>query len=141
MFRYVFAGLLLILLLDGRAEAANIIVTIDGVRSSDGNVVAALFSRAEQFPDGDYSDRHTKVKASTSPLTIVFDNLKPGIYAVAAYHDENGNDRFDTNFIGYPAEGYAISNDIRAIISRPRFVDASFVVGDEDKRVTLHIKY
>jgi uncharacterized protein (DUF2141 family) len=133
--------LLLFLLVPGRAEAARVVVTIDGVRSAKGDVVVALFSRAEQFPDGDYSDQHLKVKASTGPLIVVFDGLKPGTYAVGAYHDENGNGKFDTNFIGYPAEGYALSNGIRAIISRPRFRDCAFTVGAEDTPVVLHIKY
>ena len=72
---------------------------------------------------------------------MVFDDLAPGIYAVGAYHDENNNNRLDTDFIGYPTEGYALSNGIRAVISRPRFIDAAFAVGDEDAHVTLRIKY
>ncbi len=76
-----------------------------------------------------------------APITVTFDDLKPGAYAVGAYHDENGNNRFDTNFIGYPAEGYALSNGVRAIISRPRFADAAFAVGGDGKHVSLHIKY
>jgi uncharacterized protein (DUF2141 family) len=58
-----------------------------------------------------------------------------------AYHDENNNSRLDTDFIGYPTEGYALSNGIRAVISRPRFSDAAFAVGDQDAHVTLRIKY
>lgn len=134
--------LLLIVLLAGeRAEAARVVVTIDGVHSAKGDVVVALYSRPDEFPDGDYSDQHVKVKAATTPITVVFDHLRPGLYAVGAYHDENANGRFDTNFIGYPVEGYALSNGIRAIISRPRFVDAAFSVPDGDKDVALHIKY
>ena len=30
--------------------------------------------------------------------------------------DENNNNRLDTDFIGYPIEGYALSNGIRAVI-------------------------
>jgi uncharacterized protein (DUF2141 family) len=130
-----------LLLVAGRAEASRIVVVIDGLHSAKGDVYVALYSKPEEFPDGDYSDRHTKVKASTGVITIVFDDLKPGLYAVGAYHDENANGKFDTNFIGYPAEGYALSNGIRAIISRPRFVDAAFTVPEGDKEVSLHIKY
>ena len=46
-----------------------------------------------------------------------------------AYHDENNNSRLDTDFIGYPTEGYALSNGIGAVISRPRVSDAAFAVG------------
>lgn len=142
MHRFIIPVLLLVfLMLTGRAEAARIVVTIDGLHSSKGDVYVALFSKPDEFPDGDHSDQHVKVKAARGPLTIVFDHLRPGTYAVGAYHDENANGRLDTNFIGYPTEGYALSNGIRAVISRPRFVDAAVPVGDSGTKVALRIGY
>ena len=52
-------------------------------------------------------------------------DLAPGTY----------NSRLDTDFIGYPTEGYALSNGIRPVISRPRFSDAAFAVDDENAHV------
>lgn len=141
MSRALIAPLVLALALGAApARAARITVTIDGLHSSTGDVYVALFSRAEQFPDGDYSDQHLKVKASLEPITVAFE-VPPGRYAIGAYHDENANGKLDTNFIGYPIEGYALSNGIRAVISRPRFADAAVAVGDGDTTVALHIRY
>jgi uncharacterized protein (DUF2141 family) len=125
----------------GHAQAARLVVTIQNVHSDKGNLYVALFSKPDEFPDGDYADRHLKLKASKHPITVVFDHLAPGSYAVGAYHDENANGRLDTNFIGYPTEGYALSNGIRAVISRPRFVDAAVPVGDSGTKVALRIGY
>ena len=130
-----------LLLAAGSAEAARISVTIDGLRNARGDVLVALYSKPDAFPDGDHSDQHLTVRASIQPITVVFDGLKPGTYAVGAYHDENGNGKLDTNFIGYPVEGYALSNGIRAVISRPTFAAASFKIGHGDNKVALHIKY
>jgi uncharacterized protein (DUF2141 family) len=124
----------------GPAHAARILVTIDGLHSAKGDVYVALFSRAEEFPDGDHSDQHLHVKASLEPITVEFD-APPGTYAVGAYHDENKNHKLDTNFIGYPVEGYALSNGIRAVISRPRFIDAAFRVGAVERKIALHVQY
>ena len=134
-------GLVVAVLLAGQAEAAKLIVTIQGMRNADGYLYVALFSKPDGFPDGDYCAQHTKLKASAESLTVVFDDLMPGIYAVGAYHDENNNNRLDTDFIGYPTEGYALSNGIRAVISRPRFIDAAFPVGGEETHVALRIAY
>ena len=71
----------------------------------------------------------------------MFDNLPPGTYAVGAYHDENNNDHLDTDFLGLPTEGYALSNGVRAVMSKPTFQQAAFTVGAEDKPVALHIRY
>jgi uncharacterized protein (DUF2141 family) len=129
------------LLLAGHAHAARLIVSIQGTRSADGYLFVALFSKPDGFPDGDYSLRHLKLKATAETLTVVFDDLAPGSYAVGAYHDENNNGQLDTDFIGYPKEGYALSNGIRAVFSRPRFIDAAFPVNREDAHVTLRIQY
>jgi uncharacterized protein (DUF2141 family) len=135
------AVLLLLLLVAGRAEAARLVVTIEGLHSAAGHVYVALFSQPYGFPDGNYSYRHVRIHAATGPLTVVFDDIPPGVYAAGAYHDEDDNRRLDTNIFSYPIEGYALSNDIRAVLSRPRFIDASFRVGGEEGQVVLHIQY
>ncbi len=53
MRRSLLPALLFVLMLGARAEAAQIVVTIDGLHSARGSVFVALFSRAEGFPDGD----------------------------------------------------------------------------------------
>jgi uncharacterized protein (DUF2141 family) len=135
---------LLLVLLVVPAEAAlasKLTVIIEGLRSDHGQVTVGLFSRSEGFPDGDYADKWARAPAQTTPVIVVFDDLPPGRYAVGAYHDENGNGKLDTNFIGWPKEGYALSNDIRLSIFRPRFADSAFSVDGEGKTVTLHIGY
>jgi uncharacterized protein (DUF2141 family) len=125
----------------GHARAGRLVITIDGLRSASGHVFVAIFTRPDGFPDGDYSYRHVKVRAAAHPLTVVFDDLPPGRYAAGCYHDENNNRRLDTNFFGYPLEGYALSNDIRAVFSRPRFEAAAFWVNGSDGHVTHHVRY
>lgn len=141
MYRVLLPALLCFMVFCGHAEAARLVVTIDGLHSAKGDVYVALYSRPTNFPDGDYSDQHLKVRASTRPITVVFEHLRPGNYAVGAYHDEDKSGHLETNFLGYPTDGYALSNGIRAIISRPRFADAAFPVGNGDNHVTLHIEY
>jgi len=123
------------------AFAATLTVTITGVHSAKGDVYVALFNRAENFPDGDYSIRHLKVKASTKPIVVSFDDIPPGTYAVGCYHDEDKLGHFKTNWIGYPLDGYALSNGIRAVIARPTFAQAAFPVGDPATAVTLNVRY
>ena len=122
-------------------SAARIIVTIDGVHSARGNVFIGLYASPAKFLQGNQSDAQKKVRASTGPITVAFDNLPPGTYAVGAFHDENSNDHLDTNFLGLPVEGYALSNGVRAVMAKPTFTEAAFTVGNEDKPIALHIRY
>lgn len=125
----------------GAASAARIVVTIDGFHNAAGNVFVGLYSNPNDFLNGNRCDTFQKVKATGGPVTVVFDNLRPGTYAIGAYHDENANDHLDTNVLGLPQEGYALSNGVRAVFSKPTFVEAAFTVGNEGRSMPLHIRY
>lgn len=129
------------ILIAGPASAARIVVTIDGLHSAQGNVFVGLYASPAKFLHGNQCDAQRKVRASTGPITVVFDNLRPGTYAVGAFHDENANDHLDTNFVGLPIEGYALSNGVRAVMSKPTFQQAAFTVGDQGAQVALRIRY
>jgi uncharacterized protein (DUF2141 family) len=135
------AIILALVLIAGPASAARIIVTIDGLHSANGNLFVGLYASPKKFLHGNDCDAVKRVRASTGPITVAFDNLPPGTYAVGAYHDENGNGHLDTNFLGLPVEGYALSNGVRAVLSAPLFIDAAFTVGGGDKPIALHIRY
>ena len=124
-----------------QASAARIVVTISGLNTNAGGVYVGLYATPSKFLNGTQVDAMKKVRASTAPITVVFDNLAPGTYAVGAYHDENNNDHLDTNFLGLPTEGYALSNGVRAVTSKPTFQQAAFTVGDAGVAVSLQIRY
>jgi uncharacterized protein (DUF2141 family) len=123
------------------AFAARIIVTVSGLRSTAGGVYIGLYATPSKFLNGTQVDAMKKVRAGGGPITVVFDNLAPGTYAIGAYHDENNNDHFDTDFIGLPQEGYALSNGVRAVMAKPTFQQAAFTVGTADTPISLQIRY
>ena len=74
-------------------------------------------------------------------MKIVFKNLSPGNYAVAMFHDENGNTEFDKNFFGFPLEGFGFSNDAKIFFGPPTFKDAAVEVGNVRKTIKIEINY
>ena len=125
----------------GSASAARLIVTVDGLHNAQGNVFIGLYASPAKFLQGTQTDAMRKVPANLRPITVVFDNLAPGTYAVGAFHDENANNHLDTNVLGLPIEGYALSNGVRAMFAKPNFYQAAFSVGTGDTPVALHIRY
>jgi uncharacterized protein (DUF2141 family) len=123
------------------AGPARLAVTIEGVRNEKGDVYVALFAKPDFFPDGSRADRELKRPASTTPMTFVFDNLAPGTYAVGTFHDENGNGKLDKNFIGFPVEGFGLSNNLRPRFAPPLFADAAFLMPAEGGAITIRIEY
>lgn len=79
--------------------------------------------------------------ASLDPLDVIFDDLEPGTYALSAYHDANGNNRLDTNFLGIPTERTGASNNPRPAMRAPRFNEAKFVLeADEKKTIAITLR-
>ena len=60
--------------------------------------------------------------------TCTFTVPRPGRYAAAFFHDEDGDRVLDKNFLGIPTEGYAFSRDAHAALSAPAFERAAFDV-------------
>jgi uncharacterized protein (DUF2141 family)/uncharacterized membrane protein len=106
------------------ATAADLRVDIQGVPAVGGRVLAALFNRAEDFPRGKAIAANFADTAGPT-ASILFTDLAPGEYAVAAYHDENGNGRLDTNLVGQPIEAFGFSRDASGAMGPPRFADAA----------------
>ena len=121
-------------------SAATVAVEIAGLRSADGVVRVAIFDQPEDFPRGRELTGQN-VPAAEGSVTAVFPGLPPGRYAIAFYHDEDGNGEFDTNFIGLPMEGYGFSNDAPVVFGPPKFDDAAVEVSGRLARTTAKVRY
>lgn len=112
---------------------------MNGVRSGSGMVQYAVFDSPRYFPGREGRVAKGEVPAASGEVRIVVRDLRPGTYAVAVFHDENGNDEFDQGIFGIPLEDYGFSNDARGFFSAPDFSDAAFEVRGPrtDIRLTL----
>jgi uncharacterized protein (DUF2141 family) len=140
--------LLFIALLAGAhtSQAADIIVNVSGIKSSEGFFGCALFasSLAELFPL-DVSKATTNRQAANPDangnMRCEFSGLAAGTYAISAAHDINGNGKTDRNFVGLPTEPWAVSNNVRPTLRAPKYNEASFVLAEgEVKQIELQLK-
>jgi len=51
-----------------------------------------------------------------------------GIYALAIYHDRNGNTKLDKTWIGLPGEPFGLSNNPPKRLAMPKHKDSAFEV-------------
>jgi uncharacterized protein (DUF2141 family) len=103
---------------------------LTNLRGGRGACYLALFAGAEGFPrQTSQAVRTLRVPVSGAAASFRFENLPPGAYALAVYHDENGNGQLDKNFFGLPTERYGFSNNARSMMFfPPSFSAARFVV-------------
>lgn len=111
-------------------------VRATGIRSAEGRVYAGI--RAKSFKESTcaFGDR---VPARVGTVELRFPNVPPGRYAVAVYHDVNGNGRLDRSAIGFPSEPYGFSNDVGRT-SFPSFTGALIAVGDPATTVSVPVR-
>ncbi len=121
----------------GAVAAADLTVTVTGLQSDSGDVHIALYDTADAFPKSDGMLSEAQAKPADRQATWVFKDLKPGTYAIAAYHDANGNHSFDQGLFGVPLEDYGFSMGARAFLSAPSFTDAAFPVPEEGRTVKI----
>lgn len=120
------------------ANAADLTVGVDGVKSANGSVTLALYSSASTFlklPAGNAS-----IRAVAGSTTLVVRDLAPGDYAFAVYHDANADGKLDRNFLGIPTEDYAFSNDAAGNMGPPSFVLAKLTVGANGLSTRVELK-
>jgi len=122
-------------------DRATLELTITGVRDQDGVVYLAVYDRPEAFPKTDGMRAKVQAEVSDSTLTVSIPDLPSGRYAVAAYHDQNGNGTFDQGLFGIPLEGYGFTGNPRVFPSGPTFDDAAITVTPPLTRAELRMRY
>lgn len=116
-------------------QGHNITVTIDNISNNEGHVLLGLHN-SDTFMNG----RGLQSKKSiieNGKITVVFENVIPGEYAILALHDKNDNEMMDFEN-GMPSESYGMSNNNMSF-GPPEFKDAKFEMKNED--ITMNIRF
>ncbi|MCC6370579.1 MAG: DUF2141 domain-containing protein, partial [Bacteroidia bacterium] len=73
-------------------------------------------------------------------FSIVYDDLKPGVYGIAILDDENTNEKMDYGWF-LPKEGFGFSDYYHSNMSHPKFESFDFVLKKEAKKVEIKLRY
>lgn len=123
-------------------ESNDLILQIQGVRESKGNLAVLVFNKESGFPSrSDVAIRRITVPARKGIMMIRVENIPTGHYAVSVLHDENGNMKMDTNLVGMPKEGFGFSGNKPLLFGPPEFRDASFEWTPDSPQVTIVLRY
>jgi uncharacterized protein (DUF2141 family) len=123
----------------GAANAAELRVTVRGVKSAQGDVKVGLYATPEAF------DKRQRTFGAASPahpgeVVVVFHDLPPGRYGLAALHDLNSNGEMDNNLLGFPKEPYGFGDDAKVNLAPPAFADMSITVGNGTTQTVVNLR-
>ena len=110
------------------AHAGELTVTITDIHEAKGFLMVSLVNSDAAWNNQDKPVAVRKIAAVQGEVKLQFKDVAPGTYAVQVMHDENGNDKLDTNFLGIPTEGYGFSNNPN-LMRKAHYDEARFDVG------------
>lgn len=120
------------------ATAADLTLNLS-TRASGGRIAVAVYRDAESFRRSE-APVATRMVARTGAVTsVTITGLAPGRYAVATFHDMDGNGDLTLWPIGLPREAYGFSNDARGRFGPPPFSAAAFDLPADGTRQAIRL--
>jgi uncharacterized protein (DUF2141 family) len=105
-------------------KKASVTVEIEGAKEDEGKVYIALQTR-DEFAKAD--GKYTKtMEAEDDEVSVTFDDVEPGEYAVAVFQDTDGDGALSTDG-RIPSEPYGFSGNVKGA---PDFTAAAVMVED-----------
>jgi uncharacterized protein (DUF2141 family) len=122
------------------AQAPQIKVLVAGVRAK-GLLTVELYKPSEKdFLRKASRLKRIRVPAADGVQIVCFGLEKTGHYAVAAYHDIDGDRSLARKWNMLPAEPYALSNNPKPKLRLPKFEDAAFKAGEGTTTIKLELR-
>jgi uncharacterized protein (DUF2141 family) len=127
---------------EGQPSQTRLDVQVYGLRAARGEVAVTVYpDDARRFLAPRGKLLRARVPAQTPTTTACFWLPQPGYYAVAVYHDANGDEDFNRSLVGLPTEGFGFSNDAPTPTGLPAFKAVRFRVGPGDSQIRVKLRY
>lgn len=117
-------------------------VVASGLKSGDGLLAVTLYADdSSKFLVKRGSLYVGRVNATAGTTRACIFVPKPGVYALALYHDENANQSFDRTGVGFPAEGFGFTNNPATLAGLPTFKSVRLNVAKAGLTTRITMKY
>jgi uncharacterized protein (DUF2141 family) len=124
--------------LPAAAHAGTVSVDLTGLRAG-GTLYVQLQTRDQFLGPARIAGQIVQAPQAGS-LRIDLGEVAPGDYAVTVWHDDNGNQRFDVDAHGIPADGWATAN-ADSLRGQPAFDQARLTVPAGGLNIPLALHY
>jgi uncharacterized protein (DUF2141 family) len=136
--------LLFLTAMSGEVQQKDVImvyVKIEGFKSEDGLCRLLLFEDKKGFPDSSRDAAlilNGDIRGKSAEFSF---KIKPGIYAIAALHDENTNGKMDKTWYGKPLEGFGSSNNPKVGSGPPGFEESVVTLDGNNNYLNIKLNY
>lgn len=121
----------------GAAHA--VVVTVVGLKKVKGLISANIYGDPDTFLDKGAKLARVRVTVADEAPVLCLPVAHPGQYAIALYHDEDGNRKLSKGFLGIPKEPFGFSNNPRIGMGPPSFDKTAFDVSSAVTELTIDL--
>lgn len=112
-------------------------IKITNIEKVKGEIIIGVFNIESSFLKVGKALKSYSIKVSKDAAIVTITDLPKGEYAISMYQDVNSDSKMNTNIIGIPKEAYGFSNNIKPVMSPPKYKDCKFGFSENK---TLEIK-
>lgn len=122
---------------------SHINLKITNLKNTQGALLISVFKSSDGFPGDDKKAvfKHKIDPISANSISYKITGLTPGEYAISILHDENRDQKLNTNSLGIPSEGTAASNNAKMIFGPPKFDEAKFTLSNSPINMEIKLKH
>ena len=123
-----------------KQKMGNLTVVISGIENDEGNIQIGLFNSEESYNGEKKKFKGAIIKINNKKAIWILKDIPYGNYAIKAFHDENSDDKINTNFIGMPIEKYGFSNNPNILFGAPSFSKTKFLINTVNTKIEIKLK-
>ena len=126
------------------ANAHTLRIRVSDLRSGDGFLAISIFAESQKQSYPEVAEKasktyYLKLNGKTE-INLQTADLTSGKYAVVVMHDEDGDKKMRTSFLGIPREGFGFSNNPAILFGAPNFKRVEFNLVNETE-TAIKMKY
>jgi uncharacterized protein (DUF2141 family) len=117
------------------------VIRITNLKKVKGNLYLGWYKDAATFRINEKAIYRKKIIINNQDeISVVFNDIPKGRYAIAVFLDENDNYKLDKNLFGIPKEKYGFSNNVLPSVRAATFDESSFVLKQQETEITITLK-
>jgi uncharacterized protein (DUF2141 family) len=118
----------------------DFVLKIQNIKNTKGTLRIAFYKKGSNFPDnsGILYAKEMKI-IQKGEMILTFSDIGLGEYAMAIFHDENGNKKLDKNLLGVPTEPYGFSRNFKPKFSAPKYTDCNVDFSQTNNSFTIKL--
>lgn len=121
------------------SSVSELALEINDIQYAYGTLWVAVYASESSFLDKNQAQLISLDVKDKKSHKIILRDLSYGDYAIALFHDLNGNSEMDFNWAGVPAEPFAFSRPVSSKWRLPKFSEVKVGVYQSHKTINTHL--